>query len=209
MVQVLKDSVKNQITAAAETCFATDGFKKATINAIASQAGVATGTIYTYFKDKKRLFQAIVTPEFAEEFRRLTRKRIEAFAQPDGLDPQRALLSGEAGDLLRFWIQNRRKVIILLARSEGSEYEGFARDYVQNMASQTVEQARSQFPDMEITDLFVFMVNKYLADSVRGIVSILERFSKAEDIIKAFAASAAYQIAGINAFIKWCRTAGR
>ena len=208
MVQILKDSVKNQITRAAEHQFAKAGYKKATMGAIAAEAGVAAGTIYKYFKDKKALFREIVSREFVEEMARLTGKRIAAFAASDGLDPSRALLAGEAGELLRFWVENRWKVVILLDRAEGSEQESFARDYIGAMASQTLEQARKQYPTMVDTDIFRFMVNKILADSVRGIVTILESFDDTRRIYEAFAASSAYQLAGIRAFIEWSLHSG-
>ena len=209
MVQVLKDSVREQIFIAAEEQFAKVGFKKATMGVIAQDAGVATGTIYKYFRTKKELFHSIITDYFVEEFSSLTRNRVAAFAQPEGLSPSQSVLDGEAGKLLQFWINNRRKVIIILARSEGSEYEKYAQKYVQDMTVQTIEQAREQFPEINITSTFRFMVNKILTDSVRGIVSILENFEDEKSIREAFAACTTYQLAGINAFIAWSKLPGR
>ncbi|TVM34141.1 TetR/AcrR family transcriptional regulator [Oceanidesulfovibrio marinus] len=208
MVQVLKDCVRNQIAEAAEVQFAKVGYTKATIGAIAREAGVATGTIYKYFADKEALFHAIITAGFVEEFSSLTRRRIAAFAQPDGLRAGRSILESEAGELLRFWVRNRLKVVIILARAEGSAYESFGASYVQDMAEQTIAQAREQFPQIEITDLFRFMVHKILSDSVRGIVAILENFRDEASICEAFSASTAYQLAGINGFIEWSLAQG-
>jgi AcrR family transcriptional regulator len=42
--------------------FSSEGYDRATIEAIASGAGVARGTYYLYFDDKLALFEAIVTP---------------------------------------------------------------------------------------------------------------------------------------------------
>ncbi|SMF03116.1 TetR/AcrR family transcriptional regulator [Desulfovibrio gilichinskyi] len=209
MVQVLKDSVREQIFIAAEEQFAKVGFKKATMGAIAQAAGVATGTIYKYFKTKKELFQLIITDDFVEEFSSLTRNRVAAFAQSEGLSLGQSAMTGEAGELFRFWIRNRRKVIIILARAEGSKHEKFAQKYILNMTAQTIEQARQQFPEMNITNTFRFMVNKILTESVRGIVAILDNFEDEKAICEAFAASTTYQLAGINAFIAWSQHPGR
>lgn len=42
--------------------FLQKGFRNASLRNIASAAGVTTGAIYTYFKDKNALFEAIVAP---------------------------------------------------------------------------------------------------------------------------------------------------
>lgn len=209
MVQVLKDSVREQIFMSAEEQFAKVGFKKATMGVIAQEAGVATGTIYKYFRTKKELFQSVITDDFVEEFSSLTRNRVASFAQPEGLSLSQSVVDGEAGKLLHFWISNRRKVIIVLARAEGSKHEKFAQKYIQNMAAQTIEQAREQFPEVNLTEIFRFMVNKIITESVRGIVAILENFEDEKSIREAFAASTTYQLAGINAFIAWSKLSGR
>jgi len=203
MVQILKESVRNQITEAAELQFAKVGFKKATLGAIAQEANVATGTIYKYFPNKKALFHSIVTDEFIADFSRLTRNRIEGFARPEGIDSSRSYMEGKEGELLHFWIHNRRKVIILLAQSEGTKCEPFAQRYIDDMTSQAIAQARAQFPHMEITSFLQFMLKSSLADSVRGIVSILEHFEDEKSIRKAFDASTTYQLGGFAALIEW------
>jgi len=203
MVQILKESVRSQIAEAAESQFAKVGFKKATVGSIAEEADVATGTIYKYFKNKAALFNAVVSNEFVEEFFRLTRCRITEFEKSQGVDPNLSHREGEAGKLLHFWIRNRRKVIILLARSKGTKYESFGRKYVQEMADQAIAQASQQYHQLEISDLLRFMLEKSLADSVRGIVSILEHFEDEESIFEAFEAGTAYHLGGIASLVKW------
>ncbi len=205
MVQVLKESVRQGILEAAEQLFARVGFKKATMEVIARDANVATGTIYKYFVNKDALFYTIISDAFVADFSRLTRRRILEFAQPEGLQPESPALDGASGELLRFWGRNRLKVIILLARSEGGRYENFAEDYIEAMVAQTIEQASEQFPEQEISPLFRFMVRKILTDSVRGIVATLETFTEEPAILQAFSAGVAYQLGGIAAFIDWWR----
>ena len=50
---------KNRILEAALTLFSRRGFHKTTAKAIAAAAGVATGSFYRYFKDKKAAFMAV------------------------------------------------------------------------------------------------------------------------------------------------------
>lgn len=203
MVQILKESVRSQIADAAEFQFAKVGFKKATVGSIALEADVATGTIYKYFPNKKALFEAVVSDEFVEEFLRLTRSRIDEFEQPQGVDPSLSYMEGEAGKLLHFWIQNRRKVIILLARSEGTKHESFGREYVQGMMDQAIAQASKQYPQLELTDILRFTLENALANSVRGLVSILENFEDEISIFEAFDAGTTYHLGGMAALVEW------
>lgn len=71
--QQLVEARRNQLLDAATTVFAAKGFHRATIRAIAQQAGVADGTIYTYFANKDALLLGILdrlneTPARADHF---------------------------------------------------------------------------------------------------------------------------------------------
>jgi AcrR family transcriptional regulator len=57
----LREATGNAIVDAAERVAARDGLSGANLQAIAEQAGVAVGTIYNYFEDKDRLFDALFT----------------------------------------------------------------------------------------------------------------------------------------------------
>lgn len=202
MVQVLKEDVRGRIARAAEARFAEAGYGSATIGEIARHAGVATGTVYKYFPDKEALFQSIVTDDFVAEMSRLTRRRIAAFARPGGMAGDRDPAGGESGELLGFFARNRLKVVILLGRAEGTKYADFAPDYLRGMEAQTLEQARAQFPGLDQTPMFRFMVRHILGESVRGIVAILTAFEDEAAIGEALAAATACQIAGINALVR-------
>ncbi len=204
MVQILKDHVKNQIASAAERMFAKVGYKQATVGMIANEARVSTGNIYKYFKNKETLFNAIIPSEFVEEFKLLTRNRVATLIDPAKKEEVRSINSGDAGQLLRFWIKNRLKVIIILAKSEGSIYESFAQEYIQSITRQSMDNLSLRHPNLKDTDVFRFVFNTRLADTIRGIVSILETFEDEEQILDAFTTSWAYHYAGINAVIAWC-----
>ena len=204
MVQILKDSVKKQISDAAERMFAKVGYKKATVGMIANEAGVATGNIYKYYANKEALFNSIITAEFAEEFKLLTRNRVAELNDPSASEAVQSIEAGAAGDLLRFWIKNRLKVIIILSKAEGSKYESFAEEYIQSMTQQTMDNLPAAYPNLKNTEVFRFTFNNMLLNTVRGVVSILETLEEEEQIVEAFVTGWAYHYAGINAVIEWC-----
>jgi AcrR family transcriptional regulator len=73
----LREATGNAIVDAAEQVAARDGLSGANLQAIAEQAGVAVGTIYNYFEDKPRLFDAL-----------FVRRREELFAAIDAATKQ-------------------------------------------------------------------------------------------------------------------------
>ena len=79
-----KQRRQEQILAAAFQVFAVQGYEAARLDDVAERAGIAKGTIYLYFRDKKQLFRAVV--------RSLLRKRFDVLARS---------FSGSAEDLLR------------------------------------------------------------------------------------------------------------
>lgn len=60
-------SKRRQILNGARTVFMNLGFDGASMNEIARSAGVSKGTLYVYFTDKSRLFEAIVEAEVLEQ----------------------------------------------------------------------------------------------------------------------------------------------
>src|SRR5271168_192349 len=60
-------SKRRQILAGASKVFMDLGFDGASMGEIARAAGVSKGTLYVYFADKSRLFEAIVEEETLEQ----------------------------------------------------------------------------------------------------------------------------------------------
>ncbi|MEH6938307.1 TetR/AcrR family transcriptional regulator, partial [Bacillus sp. JJ664] len=65
-MQILKEDIKNRIIAAALEEFKEQGYLGASIRNIASNAGIALGTIYKYFKNKEDLFNSLVEPVYKD-----------------------------------------------------------------------------------------------------------------------------------------------
>jgi len=62
MAQVLKPAVRRLIVDKAALVFASEGYHNATVSMIAARAGVAVGTVYTYFPSKLHLLYAVYRP---------------------------------------------------------------------------------------------------------------------------------------------------
>ena len=72
MAQVLKDEIREKILAAALDEFFDRGYKLAAMRNIAAKAQIPTGLIYSYYKNKADLFDAILRPVLYDWERVLT-----------------------------------------------------------------------------------------------------------------------------------------
>jgi AcrR family transcriptional regulator len=82
--QLLISARRTQILDAATTVFAEKGFHHATIKDIARQAGIADGTIYTYFTSKTEVLLAILnrlneTTEREQQFEQGSEQDVRSF----------------------------------------------------------------------------------------------------------------------------------
>jgi len=73
------DATRDRIRRAARTRFAADGYRGATIRAIAADAGIDASLVIRYFGDKQRLFVSVVDVDLRlPELRDVARRRLGA-----------------------------------------------------------------------------------------------------------------------------------
>ena len=204
MPQVLKESVRDRLIGAAVEVFAGRGYEGAGMGEIAAAAGVSTGNVYRYFPGKRELFDAVVPPAFVRRFRQLLRLRVRAL---EGVRDVRDLpadapyhLASE--ELLRFCIDHRLRVIVLLARSAGSRYERFAEHTVEDLVRLAVAHFRSVDPGVELSRSMRFDLTEIYRAFVQVLVAILVRFETEASIREAVAAYTRYHLAGLKSFFE-------
>lgn len=202
MAQYLKDDVQESITSAALTIFARKGYESATMAEIARAAGVSTGNIYRYFANKDALFYGIVDDGFARAFTILLRRRVKAL---DGVEDVRALPPTAAyhlisEELLRFCIENRLRVVILLGRAGGSRYERFSEETAERLIALAIEHFRALDPCLSVTDAMRFNLDQIYQGFVRTMVNTLARFEDEDSIREAVRGYSKYHLAGLRSF---------
>ncbi|NMO17873.1 TetR/AcrR family transcriptional regulator [Pyxidicoccus fallax] len=204
MPQVLKDEVRERILAAALQEFAAHGFAGATMTAIAGRAGLGTASTYRYYAGKGELFDAVVTPELAQRFESLLERRVRALARATLDEAPRS--TGDLGDeLLRFWVQNRLAVVILLDRAEGTAYARFGERFVELLVAGTLAQLREQSPGLRVSAAARFVLTRIFENTRRTLAAILEAHEKEEALREAIEAFWSYQLPGLHGFAAWLR----
>lgn len=204
MPQVLKDTVRDRLIAAGLEVFAARGYGGAAMDEIAAAAGVSTGNVYRYFRGKRELFDAVVPASFVRSFRTQVRRRVRAL---DGVRDVRELAPGApwhlaSEELLRFSIDHRLRVIVLLARAEGSRYARFAEHTVEDLVRLAIAHFESIDPGLELSRAMHFDLGEIYRAFVRVLVRILERFETEAAIRDAVAAYTRYHLAGLNGFFE-------
>jgi AcrR family transcriptional regulator len=192
MPQVLKDEVRERILEAALEVFAAHGFLAATMAMIAERAGVGTASMYRYYASKTALFDAVISPEFAHAFESLLERRVRALAEG-------TRRGGDFGnEMLRFWMEHRLAVVILLDRAEGTPYAHFGGRFVEQLVEQTLAQLRKQHPEVRLSAPARFVLNRIFENTRRALASILEHHDDERSLREAVETFWSYQIAGIR-----------
>ena len=117
--------------------FLDKGFQGASLRQIVKNAGVTTGAFYGYFSSKEALFNALVEPHAAALMGKFMEAQITFAELPEEQQPEH--MGVESGTYLDWMVdyicQHREPVKLLLTRSEGTSYEHF----VHNMVEQEVD----------------------------------------------------------------------
>ncbi len=202
MPQVLKDEVRERIVGAALRVFADRGYAGATMTAIAHRARMGTASIYRYYASKRELFDAIVTPELALRFESLLDRRVRGLARAAMIETSRG--TDDFGEeMLRFWVENRLAVVILLDRAVGSAYVGFGGRFVDRLVASTLASIREASPRPPVSSAARFVLARIFDNTRRALAAILEAHEDEHALREAIEGFWSYQIAGIRGFAAW------
>lgn len=201
MPQVLKEEIRARILGAALEVFATRGYTGATMTAIAERAGLGTASLYRYYPGKGELFDAVVTPELAARFEALLERRVRALA---GTVLGEAPSGGDAADdLLRFWIDHRLAVVILLDRAADTDYAHYGDRFVALLVHGTLAQLRAAHPGVRVPATARFVLERIFEGTRRTLAAILAAHADERPLREAIEAFWSYQIPGLAGFARW------
>ena len=130
-------STLENIQQAALSEFLEKGFLGASLRQIVKNAGVTTGALYGYFSSKEALFASIVEPHAAALMGRFMEAQTSFAELPE--EEQANSMGEKSGQYVNWMVdyicQHRQPVKLLLCRAEGTSYEHF----VHNMVEQEVD----------------------------------------------------------------------
>lgn len=147
---------KEKLLASAKTEFMEKGYAKASLRKICANAGVTTGALYFFFKDKEDLFRSIVEKPLHE----LLEMMNTHFAEDTQLLSAPYAYTYTAGDheemvqlLIHHLYANRDAFLLLLTKSQGTAFENCVDDVVEMIEQgyrAMAEQMAGQTPGMQV-----------------------------------------------------------
>lgn len=204
MAQYLKQDVRDRILDAAVRSFAESGYGAATMRQIAKAAGLSSGNVYRYFGGKEDLFAAALPTNFLTTFDSLVRRRVRSLR---GVRDVASLAPNAdfylvSEELLRFCIDYRLRVVVLLSRSGGSVHASFGERMVQQLVNMAVEHARSIGHGRRLTAPERFALEQIYRNFVVAMAQILTNYDDESRIRSSLRRFERYHLAGLKSFFE-------
>lgn len=165
--------------------FMEKGFEKASLRAISSAAGLTTGAIYFFFKDKNGLFGAVVDEPLQRIIKAITQHFSEDM-ETDIADFQHT--SGDHDEFAEMMISalyaDRDAMLILLEKSSGSRYEGIIDSFVEMIEKHNTALAKNYlavFPDKLVNE---YMLHWFSHVQINAFVHLLTHIDDKERALK-------------------------
>ena len=118
-----REGVYERIIECARKEFLEKGYMDASLRTIATQAGTTTGSIYTRFKDKEGLFEAIVGPHYDHIMSRFCQVQEEFAALPAEQQPENmGKVSGNCMlEILQYCYEHMEECQMLISKAEAPD----------------------------------------------------------------------------------------
>lgn len=161
---------KERLIESASAEFAEKGYTKASLRKICANAGVTTGALYFFFKDKEDLFAAIVEQPFVELKKILlghftTEKEIPMSEIYEHIEGGHDELSAA---LIHHLYANRGAFMLLLTKSQGTRFERCVDEMV-DMTDKTyramAKNIARQLPDKRINSYMLHWLSHMIIDA--------------------------------------------
>jgi len=170
IVQVLKEEVRLNIRNAAIKAFKAEGYQKASMRAIAGDAGMSPGNLYRYYKNKEALFGDLVQP-MIDFFQ--SKQKGEFKMDLKMVDVNLLEHSVFIEQLMEARLDFRDELFILFLRAEGSPYVGAKEVYRAFLEEESMKFYKSYFSS-EVTLKGNMFIKAAASSIVEGFCTILE-----------------------------------
>lgn len=160
MAQVLKEEIRENILKAALQEFYDNGYKAATMRSIAEKTKIPAGLIYSYYKNKEALFNAVLYPVLYDWERVLTAE--DDSHNEDGIYG----LSNTETECLLNLFEHRQEFIILIDKSEGTKYKHEKERFIQEIE----EHLNIHRKDERVDAVFIHIIANNFVDGLMQVM---------------------------------------
>lgn len=190
IMQVLKPEIKEKILTVVEGFFFENGFTKTSTRSIAKEVGISVSNLYKYFDNKQAIFSSIADP-----FYHCTKNNLIVLFQKNYVEMDSHIIDIVIQQIISLMMTNRRKFVILMGRSEGTQYANFKNEIIEMLTKHLSESVNQNVLKNDFI-LQVFAMNFF-----EGILKIAENpTSKVTFITDNVSVLVRYHMAGIAQF---------
>ena len=176
---------REKLIVCAKKEFMEKGFEKASLRAICSAAGLTTGAIYFFFKDKNGLFGVVIDEPLKKVITAIEQHFSEDM-ETDIADFQHT--SGDHDDFAEQMIEalyaDRDAMIIMLEKASGSSYDGIVDRFVGMIEKYNYALAKNYlaaFPDKRINE---YMLHWFSHVQINAFVHLITHVEEKERAVK-------------------------
>ena len=187
-MQVLKEEVRERILTAAIKVFYEKDFRSAKMQDIARLADVSASLLYSYFENKKKLYEAVVS-SVSFDFDRIAREEESIL---EGTPSERFQIVAE-GPLLDMLVHHKL-LVILVDKSQGTAYEHAKDDFVESIERHirymVDERAPLRYPDL--------LAHVLASNFVESLMEVARHYSSKDEARDMLALIAQCYYEGVN-----------
>ncbi|MGN7359093.1 TetR/AcrR family transcriptional regulator [Paenibacillus sp. SAF-054] len=182
-MQTLKEDVRQSILRAALNEFKSHDYADASMRRISAAAGVTTGNIYRYFKNKEELFEALVGPIYEKIIHYILDLKKELDRCYTGEDNGLKYLKMVEETIVGLFLEYSAELTILMNRSSGSKY-GQVKEQMVSLIVTILEDAFTAGPQnaAELTTANRQSARMLAGTIVEGVCLILKEYEDGETV---------------------------
>ncbi|QQZ63269.1 TetR/AcrR family transcriptional regulator [Paenibacillus sonchi] len=198
-MQAKKDEVKRDIESAALKVFFRKGFADAKMNDIADEIQISVGNIYTYFKNKKELFYAVVPPSLVDYLKNVLVESIrldnQTFFERAGSAKQSAIVQEQMNLLTQYSMQ----IVIIFEKNKGTVYSNAKNELIELMIETKKPFLKDHYKRYEIgTQENMILLSIIASNVINMILDLLKREMGADSRRRIFEALSLYWLHGLT-----------
>lgn len=187
-MQVLKEEVRERILDAAVQVFYEKDFRSAKMQDIARIADVSASLLYSYFENKEKLFEGVVS-SVPLDFDRIAREEESIIADTPS---ERYQIAAE-GPLLDM-LAHHKLLVILIDKSQGTAYEHAKDDFVESI-ERHIRYMMNECSTLHYPDLLAHVL---ASNFVESLMEVARHYSSANEAREMLALIAQCYYEGVN-----------
>jgi AcrR family transcriptional regulator len=202
-MQILKDNIRLQIENAAVRLFSSTGYAGAGMIEIAREAGISTGNIYRYYRNKQELLYSVVSQDFVQNCIDLLLEKIKHVKgmTSDEITRSEAFSRGNI-ELIDFLLCHRLKLLILMKGCPNTRFACFSERIRQTLVDAVAEHfaITSRSSDSQTGRVDKQLLDIIYQNLVNATFVILESPVDEMQCRQALQKLATYHLRGLSAF---------